>query len=81
MECGGTAPLPCDKATKGTWKSFEERGKEAAGVKEDRGKVGRFQSGRADRGSDVGLLGRRWKDVTGRERARRPRDGGRRIDL
>lgn len=43
MECrvhGGTAPLPYDNATKGTWKSFEEREKEAAGVKEDRGKVG-----------------------------------------
>lgn len=80
MECGGTAPLPCDKATKGTWKSFKERGKEAAGVKEDREKVERFQSGRADCGSDVGLLGRRWKDIAGRERAGR-RDGGRRIDL
>lgn len=36
MECGGTAPLSYDKATKGTWKSLEARGKEAAGVKEGR---------------------------------------------
>lgn len=71
---------PVIKQQKGLGKALRREGKRLQGLRRTEESGGRFQSGRAVRSSDVGLLGRRWKDIAGRERARR-RDGGRRIDL
>lgn len=55
MECGGTAPLPRDKAQRGL-ESLEERGRGARAsrrVEEDGEKVGRVQTQRAGRTAGV----------------------------
>lgn len=69
MECGGTAPLPRDKAQRGLEKLQTEKGRGLRvgyGVEKDRGKVWRIL--RAGRTAGVMIVQETWCSCRGVER-------------